>query len=521
MLTLLLAEDEFYTRKGLIKHLDFASLGIDNILEAADGREGLSLAHENRIDILLTDVKMPHMDGIELAKSIRVLYPDCIIMFLSGYSDKEYLRSALSLRTFRYIDKPVDTDFLMDSLSEAVILCKRKSTSYHYNIEETEKTFARSLVRSGSLPENFSEQLQLLELTPGHFNSCRTILIQFLNSPEFQAMASDFSPLTFIALRTCKELLKEYNFESVCSEYRECYLIIHILTPPERTNVPFPKQRFHFMLQELSERLSNYPHFISVGNMVASASQLVASYNSAVISLQTNYYTGIGSISYADNAGNQVYEMSNATFTRIQQAVINQDEQDCKAALEEIYQGFYTHTATLINSTKTSYHKLLYWLFQYINSKYPDTSLQTETFLWEATTNSTTLDELHTFAVNYFETYFSKLHTAPDASTSSAIMQVIGESYSDSSLSIQYISDKLNLSCSYLSYIFKQESGQTINQYIQSVRIQKAKELLSGTDLKILEVAVRCGYPDSNYFTKLFRKTTGFLPSEYREANPL
>ena len=98
---LLLVDDEFHVRKKLLHKIDWEALGIDTLLEAEDGESGYETAKRRKIDILISDIRMPRMDGIEMAGKIRELYPDCVILFLSGYSDKEYLRSAISLHAFR------------------------------------------------------------------------------------------------------------------------------------------------------------------------------------------------------------------------------------------------------------------------------------------------------------------------------------------------------------------------------------------------------------------------------------
>lgn len=98
MYTLLVVDDEMFTRKGIIKKVPTEPDGISEVLEARDGKEGLAIAQYSPVDIVLSDVRMPRMDGIKMCQEIRRLYPDCVIIFLSGYSDKEYLRSAISMQ---------------------------------------------------------------------------------------------------------------------------------------------------------------------------------------------------------------------------------------------------------------------------------------------------------------------------------------------------------------------------------------------------------------------------------------
>lgn len=518
MITLLLAEDEFFTRKGLLKHLNFSNIGIDHILEAENGKIALSLANEKKIDILLTDVKMPHMDGIELAKNIRNLYPDCIILFLSGYSDREYLRSALSLRTFRYIDKPVDTDELEKALSDAVHLYNRLNTSTSYNMEETRKQFTCTIIKTASAQTDYTKQLQLLNIPPSAFFDCRTILIQLLSTNAIQD-SSDFSPILYEAMQQCQKFLSENNHTFLISEFKDRFILIHLLSS-ERLLSDYPKNYFHRLLRTLSLNLEQYPHFIAEGEMVHSLYALHTSFSSAVFHLQRNFYFGRNSISYADQINPSSYEMPIEIYQSIQQAVIDHDKNSCMECLHLLYQQYCSHPASLISNTKANYHRLLYWLFQYRCKNCKNTNY-TETFLLDKITNSITLEDLHTFAVHSFSQYFDETTESISNNTAKQILLIIEKECSNPNLSIQYICDKINLSSSHASFLFKNATGETINQHIQNIRIQQAEKLLINSQLKITDIALKCGFPDSNYFTKLFRKKTGFLPSKYREIHSI
>lgn len=517
MITLLLAEDELYTRKGLMKHINFTSIGIDYILEAENGQVGLLLAHNNKIDILLTDVRMPHMNGIELAKSIRALYPDCIILFLSGYSDREYLRGALSLRTFRYIDKPVDMIELANTLSDAVCLYKRFTNSTDKNLNEVRKKFARDLVSTSINITKHPETMRLLGISPSAFFDCRTLIIQLLNNDTIQT-STDFSPSLFHAQEKCEHFFKEYNHPALISEFKEQYILIHMLSSDKLLST-YSTEYFERLFQALSLQLNEYPHFISVGNIVHSMHAIESSYNNAVINLQCNYYLGLNSISLDEKKNPQSYEMSLEIYQLIQESVINHDEAKCISLVNQLYQQYHNHPCSLVSNTKASYHQLLFWLFQYKSRKQSNGLFQNKSYLLERITNSCTLDDLHTFALNYFKSYFKEIPESTESYITNQIIDLINHEYSNSSLGIQYICDRIKLSPSHASYVFKQSSGETINQYIQNVRIQKAEYLLCNTQMKIAEIALTCGFPDSNYFTKLFRKKIGLLPSKYREVH--
>lgn len=124
MLTVLVADDEQHIRDGITNSIQWTSLGIDKVLQAADGSQALELAESNKIDILITDIRMPRIDGIELSKSFRKMYPNCIIIFMSAYSDKEYFLSAIELKCTHFIEKPIQIEELQNAVKESVKNCQ-------------------------------------------------------------------------------------------------------------------------------------------------------------------------------------------------------------------------------------------------------------------------------------------------------------------------------------------------------------------------------------------------------------
>ena len=121
MFHLLIVEDEKRTREGLCRHIDWNGIGVDPVTAVAGGMEALLAVDEIRPDILLSDIRMPHMTGIELASIIRKKFPRCKINFLSGYADKEYLMSAIELKAVNYIEKPIDLTEIRNAVAKAVV----------------------------------------------------------------------------------------------------------------------------------------------------------------------------------------------------------------------------------------------------------------------------------------------------------------------------------------------------------------------------------------------------------------
>ena len=125
MLKVLIVEDELYVRKGIVLTVDWAALDCMVVGEAANGEEGVEAALRYNPQIIVTDIRMPRMDGITMANRIREILPECRIIFLSAYSEIDYYKAAIALKAVRYLDKPIEPELLRAVITEAVAECEQ------------------------------------------------------------------------------------------------------------------------------------------------------------------------------------------------------------------------------------------------------------------------------------------------------------------------------------------------------------------------------------------------------------
>jgi len=133
----LIAEDEGFVRRGIIANIDWQSIGIGDVFEAEDGLEAYKLALKHKPHIVLSDIRMPKMDGLELAAKLRD-FINCQVIFISAYSDKEYLKSAIRINALDYVEKPISIDELIDALKKAVTACRRREMTVVLTPEEAD-----------------------------------------------------------------------------------------------------------------------------------------------------------------------------------------------------------------------------------------------------------------------------------------------------------------------------------------------------------------------------------------------
>lgn len=178
IMKLLFVEDEFYTREGIKESIDWLSLGIDQLEIASDGKEGWEML-SSKPDIVLTDIRMPFKTGLELATQAKKVSPECEIIFLSSYSDKEYLFTAISLSSVAYIEKPVDVEQLSCAIKQAVDKRRHSALFHKLKNDEPEGDLFKSLPDSAHhntraamsyIMEHYSEPTLSLDSIAEHVN---------------------------------------------------------------------------------------------------------------------------------------------------------------------------------------------------------------------------------------------------------------------------------------------------------------------------------------------------------------
>lgn len=154
---LLIVDDEELTRTGLVSSIDWESLGITEILQADDGMNGLEMARLHKPEIILCDVRMPRMTGIAMLERLEKILPDCIPIFMSGYSDKEYLKAAIKLKAVNYIEKPLNPEEIREAILEAQSLYKQKLRSHRGEALHSLETSTRLALKL-TVPSTSSNQ---------------------------------------------------------------------------------------------------------------------------------------------------------------------------------------------------------------------------------------------------------------------------------------------------------------------------------------------------------------------------
>lgn len=488
---LLLVDDEAYTRSGVETSIDWPAYGVTEIRTANDGRMGLEVARVFQPDILLTDVRMPFIMGVEMAQQIRVFQPKCQIIFMSGYSDKEYLMGAIKLASVAYVEKPLDLDEVAAAVSQAVALLQAEDQKAnlikHYDIALARQV-AFDLTHQGE--ENLlHEQWHRLNAPGG----------------PYQTLAVHSHVMQQRDLNMIQEIMQRYAAWSICAFSQDHTIAIHATA--------LEPSRLHQACEELAAVHDDA--LVGVGSAVLESWQFKDSFHAALGSLEKSFF----------HPGQKV-------FCPCQTAAIDLSGADLRAFVdlmfddrklaEERLQSVLEHLRACDDTSISVLRHAAYWICKEAFTATPErlghmVSDNSYHSLESMIDQAASLDELFQL-IRMCIMVISPLDGVQMESRSivRATQRYIDQHYSDCSLTISQLSGKMYLSPAYLCVLFKNETGETIKSYITRCRIDKAKQLLRTTRLHIQQIADACGFSNGNYFAKSFRHNTGMSPQDYR-----
>ncbi len=506
---LLIVDDEKITREGLLEAIDWNELGITDIRLAEDGQKALDLIESFSPDIVLSDVRMPQLSGIEMAERLSELLPGSELIFMSGYSDKEYLKAAIRLNAVSYVEKPIDVDELRGAILDAAERIDReyqRRAGASVQAHETESILMERLMRPG-----LSDPLDGLSPPRGlqasdYFTS---VLL------EFEAPISSLPAQTLALVRNeISAFLNTLSLSYIYTIKNNRYYSAFVYGPSSHQD-----EKIHTVAAGLRRILAPYGHFtLAAGDTVSGIGQAFSSYTSAVVLLQQGFYhepdTDIFELTIPMEASPIFRDYTVDLFD----ALMKNDEALTYSILDEVRGQFRVPCPLLPSQAKDIYYKLILQLQKAAyNTKTPLFGSEENSLIFETVSSAHSIVSLHDTLLSHTKRYFSMI---ADRSGENAICfsieEFVRQNFQNESLSVKTISDHVNRSTSYVCTVFKNETGMTLNQFITKCRMEKAKEMLTDPRYKITDIASRVGYLDVNYFGKIFKKYSGVTPSDYR-----
>lgn len=529
MARLLIVDDEYRTRKGLSTLIERSALPIEIVGTASNGTQGLALAKSFVPDIILTDVRMPRLDGIRLSTEIRKFHPDCQIIFISGYADKEYLKSAISLKAVSYVEKPIEEHELLDALKNAIQNIeenRQKSDMIKQNqlLQKQQQDMLRAnAALSFTLPIADRPHMDSLALLyPGFWGHplYRTLIIQL----NYKSNRKNRSQYALLKLENI--LSKDYDAYLLAQKKTDIFILHLCGLKSEQTDSGHDPLRQIY--EQMLETISPFADlFVAVGNPVPAPEQLYDSYVNAVVCLKKLFFTGYNHICFFKDTDSSVgipFCPAKALYPDFTQALKDGNRQKIADITTRLFREIRGAASNFeANNIKNVYCQLLIELDSICRERGLSNALPPDSdFIWESISQSDTIFALQSCLQDKLALYFDALTDRNGISLLTyRIRQYVETHFHEPDLSINQMALDLHFTPAYLCQIFKSETGITINTYINTFRIKKAKDLLLTEDIRLYEVSSCVGYNDPNYFSRQFKKQVGMTPSEYRERHAL
>ena len=508
MIKVLIADDERFTRQGILDMVDWDKLNVSEVKEAYDGINALEILKDFEPNILLTDVRMPRLNGIDLAFKARELYPNCMILFMSGYSDKEYLKSAIKLKAINYVEKPIEIEELEENLNNAILEFV-KNTTIHNSIEHTIANEISSIDNSEAVKSIISSYFSKDfndKLVDGQYVS---VLIKIYK----------IIPNKHLFIDKIREIIHDCGLEGFVSMQNEKDIVLQIFFSKNIKSI-HNSNVFQSFFATLDEYIKNYSHFyIFVGSIVANMQDMHKSYASASSLDTLSFFKDYNSVIYFEEVPHKTCATidSNA-YSDFKRNLNNEDKQAVLNDINNITSEFMLNCGTDINEIKNVYNKFLMHIFNFCHSRNINLNNSVnENTNFNAILQFNNIFEIKHYLLEIIKDVFSCLKEKDIYNEPALnIIKYINEHYNSYDLSLEDISKNTFLTPAYICVIFKDFTGKTVNKYITEYRIMQAKELLKDSNIKMNDIALKVGYRDGNYFAKIFKKETGYSPSEYR-----
>jgi two-component system, response regulator YesN len=515
MYSVLIVDDEKMIRNGMKKVLPWEKMGVNEVFTAASGPEAIKIIKEQKPEIMITDINMTEMTGIELIELAREIVPNLRIIVLTGHDSFEYARCCLRLNVEDFFLKPIDEDDLAKAIKNQVnyldnTKIEEKKLSFLWRVKgiseqsKLEKCM-RSIVHKRYKDDSFLEELY----SHYHFNKEQPMQLAFL-IPRLKMENSEQENLFYTTSikNICMSMIDLKGDGITFTDDIGMIAIIFFLYDSNVDIVEKIEQITNILIDEFEEKPK-----VVLGSEANGFENLDISYNDAVFLLE-NEKEGFREILQANTAQNRVDIFSDIYAELRNRMYVNAGNPEyilkafdifCKACESyslsvvnirrfcfEIAASVYF--AYTINATETKDGKLNALSESLIFAKKEDACEVTQMFLEQLLKNDEgNRDEIISKAKNYINIYLTQ------------------------DLSVSNIAESLYVTPNYFSRLFKRVTGEGCNEYIVRKRIEKAKSLLETTTIRTGKIATMVGYRDTNYFSLAFKKYEGISPTKYRE----
>ena len=532
MLKIFLVEDEFVVREGIKNNIDWASNGYEFCGEASDGELAFPMIQKAKPDIVITDIRMPFMDGLELSKLIKKELPQVEIIILTGHGEFEYAKEAIKLGIAEYLLKPINGEELLSEVDRVALKIeerrKEREIREKYvkemeenSLKERKDLFQYLVTGNKSMSEllEFAQKLEM-DLSAMWYN---IVLLKFKSRnhahDEYSGSLIEIEQkLDYISMNDKQVLVFDRNLEGKALLFK---------ADSKEELLELQKSA----IEKIEAVMKEYEHvryFGGIGVPVNRLRELPVSFERASHAFAHRYLVEESRIInssdmkqsvYSDETDFDINDVSPKQLDRnkIREFLKTGDREESIYFVEEFFKDLRTNAMKSVMFRQYIIMDAYFCVIDFLEG------LQIPKSEIEPLDITSGILQNEEAAMSYVVKIIAKALELRDKSASNRygdvvdeVMAYIEKNYADEELSLNLLASHVNFSPNHLSMVFSQQTGQTLIKYVTDYRMNKAKELLRCTNKKSSVVSMEVGYKDPHYFSYLFKKTQGITPTQYR-----
>lgn len=520
MLKVLLVDDESVILQGLSVIIDWEQEGFHIIGRAGNGREALEIIRSENPDVVISDIRMPVMTGLELLERVRrENISDANFIILTGFDDFEYARTALKNNALDYLLKPVEREELLTALGKAKKQREEKEKNDESEIDRQKEVFSRNIISIiKGKPDN--DSVMLVKEHLGELSGVRYVSVELDETEDYVKEASDEKKRSMqkeLYIKCCDIMKDEFRciFDvSLRGSYYDVGIIYSDDLPEEGVT---EREYLENMKRELCAGLS-FPVIINPGGRVRGIEELADSCKSVMlVNFIRGFETSPDRTEENDEWAGQGGNLDKSSIDELIHAVEINSQEDIRSGAEKMCEGLSKSESRIANMV------INYVLFELMHiAREVNSDINQEEIVHNI--GNSAFDDLYldgdveniTKMLLNFSEYLVELRGDNAAGVLKNIEADMRENYKDN-LTLKDFGKKYFVNAAYLGQLFKSRYGMSFKSFLHKIRIEKAEELLLHTDMKMYNIAEAVGYKDADYFINHFIAEKGCTPTKYRK----
>lgn len=530
MKKVMIVDDNYLSAEGIEKNIDWESLNAEIIYICYNGSSALQAMRENPVDLIISDIEMPDLDGISMSREALKINPCVKIILISAFDKFEYARRALLLGALDYIEKPLDYNYLIQKVKKAFSLMEREERNRQLLKQSSPlmvEKFFRELTRSSRREARFrlGSYLEYLNLNL-NYTFYNVVAIELENTQQLKNVCT---PEQYqMELLNIHDTLVEY-----CSVFSYAYILQDFdnylcILGHDVTQQNHFLQLTYQTISEAIEDLNSCNIILNagIGTVVQDFWSLKRSCDAAVHALEYRFFFPHKNIFDGRDALGR--ELSATDFSEGKEEELirlfcKKDKVSIHLWLQE-YSAYLMETFQSRSSAFIQIYSLLGRILKFFYELRLDTGdLEAKIIrVYNNLEQFHTAEELCSWLEELSSLVCQKLDSAQNnyhEKLCTSVIAFVSENYSSNTLCLNDIAAYANVSPAYLSSLFKKNQGISLSDFITAQRIQAAQRLLSTSDMSLKEISLKCGYANQYYFSTSFKKKMGISPSVYREEH--